>query len=191
MTKVSRFTLLSLAIALLLIPSFGFAQTSANTGAIMGTVTDTTGAVLPGVTVTVTGPSLQGSRTVTTDAKGEYIVPLLPPGSYRAEYSLSGLKSVVQQNIGVNATVTSKQDAKLSLGVAETVTVTANRIVVDPTQTTQQQSFKEDHRKYAAIGQQGRSYQTVLSQAAGSAGPNGTTGPGGGGNPQVFGSNQG
>lgn len=191
MTKFSRFTMLSLAIALLLVPSFGFAQTSANTGAIMGTVTDTTGAVLPGVTVTVTGPSLQGSRTVTSDTKGDYIVPLLPPGSYQAEYSLSGLKSVVQKNITVNATVTTQQNAKLALGVSETMTVSASRIVVDPTQTTQQQSFKEDHLKYAAIGQQGRSYQTVLSQAAGSAGPNGSTGPGGGGNPQVFGSNLG
>jgi hypothetical protein len=189
MTKFSRFTLLSLAIALLLVPSFGFAQTSANTGAIMGTVTDTSGGVLPGVTVTVTSPNFQGSRTAVTDAKGDYVLPLLPPGTYKAEYSLTGLKTVVQTGIGVNATVSTKQDAKLSLGVSETMTVSANRIVVDPTQTTQQQAFKEDHLKYAAIGQQGRSYQSVLSQAAGSAGPNGTTGPGGGGNPQVFGSN--
>jgi hypothetical protein len=191
MTKFFRFTSLSLAIALLLVPSFGFAQTSANTGAIFGTVTDTSGGVLPGVTVTVTSPNFQGSRTAVTDAKGEYVLPLLPPGTYKAEYSLTGLKTVVQTGIGVNATVSTKQDAKLSLGVAETMTITANRIVVDPTQTTQQQSFKTDHLKYAAIGQQGRSYQTVLSQAAGSAGPNGANGPGGGGNPQVFGSNQG
>ena len=189
MTKFSRFTLLSLAIALLLIPSFGFAQTSANTGAIVGTVTDTSGGVLPGVTVTVTGPNLQGSRVSTTDSKGEYLIPLLPPGTYKAEYSLTGLKTVVQQGITVNATVSSKQDAKLALGVSETMTVSANRIVVDPTQTTTQQAFKEEHLKYAAIGQQGRSYQSVLAQAAGSAGPNGSTGPGGGGNPQVFGSN--
>ena len=191
MTKFSRFTLLSLAIVGLLIPSFGFAQTTANTGAIIGTVTDSSGGVLPGVTVTVTGPSLQGSRTSTTDAKGEYLVPLLPPGTYKAEYALSGLKTVVQQGIVVNATVSSKQDAKLALGVSETMTVTASQIVVDPTQTTQQQAFKEDHLKYAAIGQQGRTYQSVLAQAAGSAGQNATTGSGGGGNPQVFGSNQG
>jgi Carboxypeptidase regulatory-like domain/TonB dependent receptor/TonB-dependent Receptor Plug Domain len=189
MTKFSRFTLLSLAIALLLVPSFGFAQTSSNTGAIMGTVTDTSGGVLPGVTVTVTSPQFQGSRTAVTDAKGEYVLPLLPPGTYKAEYSLTGLKTVVQTGIGVNATVSTRQDAKLSLGVSETMTVSASRVVVDPTQTTTQQAFKEDHLKYAAIGQQGRSYQSVLSQAAGSAGPNGSTGPGGGGNPQVFGSN--
>src|SRR6266542_2067813 len=191
MTEFSRFTLLSLAIALLLVPSFGFAQTSSYTGAIVGTVTDTSGAVLPGVTVTVTSPNFQGSRTAVTDAKGEYVLPLLPPGTYKAEYALTGLKTVVQTGIGVNATVSTKQDAKLSLGVAETMTVQASRVVVDPTQTTQQQAFKEDHLKYAAIGQQGRTYQTVLSQAAGSAGPNGANGPGGGGNPNVFGSNAG
>jgi Carboxypeptidase regulatory-like domain/TonB dependent receptor-like, beta-barrel/TonB-dependent Receptor Plug Domain len=191
MTKFSRFTLLSLAIVGLLVPSFGFAQTSANTGAIVGTVTDSSGGVLPGVTVTVTGPNLQGSRTAVTDAKGEYVIPILPPGTYKAEYSLTGLKSVVQNGIVVNATVSSKQDAKMAVGVSETMTVTASQIVVDPTQTTTQQAFKEEHLKYAAIGQQGRSYQSVLAQAAGSAGPNASTGAGGGGNPQVFGSNQG
>src|SRR4051812_39603553 len=122
MTKFSRFTLLSLAIAALLVPSFGFAQTSSNTGAIMGTVTDTSGGVLPGVTVTVTSPQFQGSRTAVTDAKGEYVLPLLPPGTYRAEYSLTGLKSVVQTGIAVNATVSTRQDAKLALGVSETMT---------------------------------------------------------------------
>src|SRR3954451_15399230 len=98
MKKFSRFTLLSLAIALLLFPSFGFAQTSSTTGAIEGTVTDTSGGVLPGVTVSVTSPQLQGTRTATTDTKGTYVLPLLPPGTYKAEFSLSGLKSVVQQN---------------------------------------------------------------------------------------------
>jgi Carboxypeptidase regulatory-like domain len=191
MKKFSRFTLLSLAIALLLIPSFGFAQTS-TTGAITGTVTDTSGAVLPGVTVTVTSPQLQGSRTATTDAKGEYVLPLLPPGTYKAEYSLSGLKSVVQQNINVGLSQTTKQDAKLSMAAAsETITVSGSRVVVDPTQTTSQQNFKEEHLKYATIGQAGRTYQSVLGQAAGSGGPNGSTGPGGGGNPQVMGSNLG
>jgi hypothetical protein len=192
MMKFSRFTLLFLAIALLLVPSFGFAQTSSTTGAIIGNVTDTSGGVLPGVTVTVTSPQLQGTRTTTTDAKGDYVLPLLPPGTYKAEYSLSGLKSVVQQNIIVSLTQVTKQDAKLAMAAAsETITVSGSRLVVDPTQTTQQQNFKEDHLKYASIGQAGRSYQSVLSQAAGSGGPNGTGGPGGGGNPQVFGSNLG
>src|SRR5437764_4437525 len=136
MTKFSRFTLLSLAIALLLVPSFGFAQTSSTTGAIIGTITDTSGGVLPGVTATVTSPQLQGSRTATTDTKGEYVLPLLPPGTYKAEYSLSGLKSVVQQNIVVNLTQMTRQDAKLAMAAAaETITVSGNRVVVDPTQT--------------------------------------------------------
>src|SRR5437762_9663824 len=131
MTKFSRFTLLSLAIALLLVPSFGFAQSSSTTGALYGTVTDTSGGVLPGVTVTVTSPQLQGSRTATTDAKGDYVLPLLPPGTYRADFSLSGLKPVAQTGISVNVGQNTKQDAKLSLGaVTETVTVTASTVVV-------------------------------------------------------------
>jgi hypothetical protein len=183
--------LLSLAIAALLIPSFGFAQTSANTGAIMGTVTDTSGAPLPGVTVTGSGPYLQGTRVDTTDAQGNYLLSLLPPGKYRVEFTLTGLKSVVHENVNVAAALRTGDNAQLSLGVSETMTVTASQVVVDPTQTTTQQTFKEEHLKYAAIGQAGRSYQSVLSQAAGSAGPNATGGSGGGGNPQVFGSNLG
>jgi len=183
MTKFSRFTLLSLAIVGLLIPSFGFAQTSSTQGAIIGTVTDTSGGVLPGVTVTVTSPQLQGSRTATTDAKGDFVLPLLPPGVYKADFTLSGLKTVSQTGIVVNVGQNTKQDAKLALGaVTESMTVTASSIVVDPTETTTQQNFKEDHLKYATIGQAGRSYQTVLGQAPGAAG---------GSNPQVMGSNLG
>jgi hypothetical protein len=65
-----------------------FAQQT--TGSIVGTVTDDTGAVLPGATVTVSGPTIVGSQTATTSDKGLYRVAALPPGDYTLEVTMSG-----------------------------------------------------------------------------------------------------
>jgi outer membrane receptor protein involved in Fe transport len=166
-----------------------FAQTSRTTGAIQGRVTDGSGAPLPGVTVTITGPALQGPRTAVTDTTGEYALPVLPPGKYNVEFALSGIQSVIRSNVTVGLNQTTKLDVPMKIGISEAITVTANTVVIDPTQSTQQQNFAQDHLKYAVVGSAGRTYQSVLAQAAGSAGGNGSTGPGGGGNPQVSGAN--
>ncbi len=179
MPRLFRFTLFALVILALMVPSV-FAQTSNTTGALIGIVTDQGGAPLPGVTVTVTGTTLQGSRTAVTDPQGEYLLPVLPPGVYRAEYALQGIKSQVRDKITVSLSQTTKQNVQMQLAVSETVIVTANSVVIDPTQTTQQTNLKEDHLKYTAVGSANRTYQGVLQQAAGVAG---------GGNPQVAGAN--
>jgi hypothetical protein len=175
----SRVAIAILAV-LTLLPMTAFAAT---TGNIIGVVTDNTGAVLPGVTVTVTGPNLQGSRTAVTNEAGEYHINLLPPGNYRVEYALSGLNTITRDNVRVSLDQNTRTDVSLAMGaVAEAITVTADAVVVDPTQTTVQQNFGTQHLKYAAIGTAGRSYQTVLSQAPGVTG---------GSNPNVLGSNLG
>src|SRR5258706_9749414 len=163
MSRFTRFSLLALLIVLL-VPA-GFAQVSNTTGALIGHVTDQAGAVLPGVTVTVTGTTLQGSRTAVTDPTGEYVLPLLPPGTYHAEYALSGIKSQVRANITVSLQQKTEINVQMQLAVTETVTVTASQVVIDPTQTTQQTNLKEDHLKYTAVGSANRTYQGVLQQA--------------------------
>ncbi|HEX6976016.1 MAG TPA: TonB-dependent receptor, partial [Vicinamibacterales bacterium] len=156
---------------------------AATTGNMFGLVTDASGAALPGVTVTVTSPQLQGSRSAVTDAKGEYQLSLLPPGTYRVEFALGGFDTIVKQNIKISLDTTTRQDATMALGaVTEAITVTAEAVVVDPTQTTVQQNFGTQHLKYATIGSAGRSYQSVLAQAPGVVGT---------GNPQVMGANLG
>ena len=160
MTKLFRLCSLVLALAILLAPA-GFAQTSINTGALAGTVTDGN-SPLPGVTVTVTSPVLIGSRTAVTEADGSYTIPLLPPGSYHAEYSLSGVQSQVRDNVRINATQTTPLNVAMALSVSETVTVTASQIVVDPTQTQQTTNLKEDRLKYSSVGSANRSYQSAL-----------------------------
>jgi hypothetical protein len=165
---------------LTLLPLTAFAAT---TGNLFGVVTDNTGAVLPGVTVTITGPTLQGSRQSVTNERGEYTLSLIPPGVYSLEASLAGMQSTTQNNVRVSLDSTTREDLQMGMGaVAEAITVTADAVVVDPTQTTVQQNFGTQHLKYAAIGTAGRSYQTVLAQAPGVTG---------GANPNVLGSNQG
>lgn len=165
---------------LTLLPITAFAAT---TGNLTGVVTDGTGAALPGVTVTVTSPQLQGQRSAVTDAEGKYTLSLLPPGTYHAEFALGGFDTVSRENIRVSVDTTTPLNATMALGaVSEAITVTAEAVVVDPTQTVLQQNFGAQQLKYATIGTAGRSYQTVLQQAPGVAG---------GSNPQVMGANLG
>ncbi|MGN6185953.1 MAG: TonB-dependent receptor [Thermoanaerobaculia bacterium] len=169
-----------LALLLLLAPLSAFA---AVTGNLFGVVTDDSGAVLPGVTVTVRSPQLQGTRDTVTNAQGEYNLQLLPPGTYSVEFTLEGLKPVTREGVQVQLDQTTKINATLSMGaVTEAITVTADAVVVDPTQTTVQQNFSTEHLEYASIGSAGRSYQSVVQQAPGVAG---------GANPQVMGANLG
>jgi hypothetical protein len=180
--KLSRRCLIITTI-LLCITSAAVAQVSRTTGALTGIVTDgIQGNPMPGVTVTVTSPQLQGTRDAVTDAQGQYTLPLLPPGTYTATYALSGLRTITRENITVNLNQTTKVNVPMQIEVSETVTVSGNRVVVDPTQTQTQQNFKQEHLEYGVVGAANRSYQNVLFQAAGTA-----AGTGGGSNPMVSG----
>src|SRR5829696_7814779 len=94
------------------------------TGTLVGTVTSD-GNPLPGVTVTVTSPALQGSRTAVTGAAGGYHFPALPPGDYTVIFDLTGLQRIEQSSV-VGLSQTARADAEMTLtGVAEEITVTA------------------------------------------------------------------
>jgi outer membrane receptor for ferrienterochelin and colicin len=174
-----------LAVVALLIPGMVLAQTSRTTGAITGTVTDTSGAALPGVTVTVTSPNLQGTRTEVTDAAGTFSVPSLPPGTYKVDYALSGVKNAAKENLIVHAQQTTSANMQMSMAMSDTITVNASQVVVDPTQAASVTTLDEQHLKYTSVGSANRSYQAALLQAPGVAmSTSGTSG-----NPQVSGSN--
>lgn len=86
---------LFLAVAMLVLASAaGMAQTT--TGTIRGRVVDAQGLALPGVTVNVTSPNLQGVRTVVTEANGDYIVAQLPPGTYTIAFELAGFETLTK-----------------------------------------------------------------------------------------------
>ena len=69
------------------------AAAQSTTGTISGRVVDTQGLPVPGVTVTATSPNLQGQRQTVTSENGDYILTLLPPGTYTLTYELSGFET--------------------------------------------------------------------------------------------------
>jgi len=105
---------------------------SRETGAITGTVVDETGTPLPGVTVTISGPSLMGTRTYVTDARGVFRFPALPPGTYTIKAELQGFTTVINENVRLTTTTTLTIDLVMKqAAVAEEMTVVAKAPTVD------------------------------------------------------------
>src|SRR5690349_20001586 len=109
-----------------------FSAAQVTTGTINGRVNDASGAVIPGVTVSLTSPVIQGVRTALTDEAGNYRFLLLPPGTYRVAYELPGFQKLVRDGIIVEVTKTATLNVALGVAsVADTVTVTGESPVVD------------------------------------------------------------
>src|SRR5262249_4654332 len=114
--------LVCVVLFIILVPSL-MAQT-AGTGALTGRVTDPTGAVVPGVTITAVSSDTGQSRTLTTGEDGSYNVNLLPPGNYRVRFEIAGFKAVEVPSVKVNVTETTVLDRTLEVGAqAEAVRV--------------------------------------------------------------------
>ena len=110
-------------VSLLAMAAIATAQ-GVQTGELMGTVTDSGGLVLPGVTITVKSPALQGLRTVVSDENGSYVIRALPPGTYEVTFELSGMATKTQQTV-IELGRQSVANISLSVGgVQESVTVT-------------------------------------------------------------------
>ena len=122
---------------LLTISGSAAAQTAGGTGVISGTVTDNTKAMLPGVTVTVSGSAAMGTPSAVTRENGTFRVPSLPPGEYTVQFELTGFGTVIREGIrvGVGFTATVNVDLNVA-GVSESVTVSGQSPVVDVTNTT-------------------------------------------------------
>jgi len=114
-------------------------------GRINGTVTDNTGAVLPGVTVTVSSPALIQPQVQVTGAEGDYRFLALPPGTYEVAFELTGFASVKREGIRVviNQTLTVDQQMQVAT-LQETVTVTGASPIVDTSTTTMGTNFTKE-----------------------------------------------
>lgn len=113
-------------------PSVAAGQ-AASTASIAGSVTDSTGAVLPGVTVEAASPALiEGVRAAVTDGQGAYRIVALPPGTYSVTFSLPGFQTLRREGIELSTGFTAPANAELAVGaVEETITVTGASPVVD------------------------------------------------------------
>ncbi|HEY1306139.1 MAG TPA: carboxypeptidase regulatory-like domain-containing protein [Vicinamibacterales bacterium] len=130
-----------LAVWTVFLPSAVLAQAS-----ITGTVKDTSGAVLPGVTVDVTSPVLiEKTRTSVTDASGRYQIVDLRPGSYVVTFSLAGFNTVKRDGVTLSGSTVANVDGEMRVGsLQETITVTGETPVVDIRSTTQQRVLNSE-----------------------------------------------
>jgi hypothetical protein len=135
-------------------------------GAIQGKVTDETGALLPGVTVSIKSPALQLPQldTVTT-ADGSYRFTDVPIGTYRVQYELSGFQTLVREDIKVSAGFVARLDIQLKVGaLAETVTVSGISPIIDTSTTVGITSFSKETLEAAPTT---RAWAEVLAMAPG------------------------
>ncbi len=127
MVRIFSAALLCLALA-----APAFAQSQAANGAIEGTVVDSSGAVLPGVTVAITNLDTGTGRTVVTNDKGLYRALLLPLGPYRVVAELQGFKKFEQVGIQLSVGEAAVVNVTLVVGaVSETITVNADSPLID------------------------------------------------------------
>ncbi len=129
---------------LVLLPASAWAQ--GETGTIAGVVKDTTGAVMPGVTVEASSPALiEKVRVVTTDAQGQYKVIDLRTGTYTVTFTLTGFNTLRREGIELSAGFTATVNGDLRVGsLEETITVSGQAPVVDVQNVLQQKVMTRD-----------------------------------------------
>src|SRR5947207_4338321 len=116
---------------------------ASTTGSINGKVADSSGGVLPGVTVSATSPSSMGVQSSVTDTGGNYRFPALPPGTYTVTFELPGFNTLKREGIIITMGFTAAVNVQLQVAsVQETVTVTGDSPVIDTSNTRVQQNFK-------------------------------------------------
>src|SRR5947209_10921087 len=151
-------------------------------GSIEGTVTDTSGGVVPGAEVKVTGTENGLVRSTTTNDLGAYSVTELPGGLYSVTVSKTGYKGAALKGVQVTVGTSQRVDAKLATGSnTEVVTVNADVPLIESTSNTMGGTIEELQLKEIPIN--GRDYTKVLVMTPGA------TGDGGGGSdsPGLFG----
>ena len=102
------------------------------TGNIVGVVSDSTGAVIPGATLTLSSVAIQGTRSTVSDSSGGYRFTLLPPGTYTVTYKLEGFATLIREGVLVGVGRTSTINVAMQVAaLSDAVTVTGETPVVD------------------------------------------------------------
>lgn len=161
---------------------------ASETGEIKGRVTDEKGEFLPGVSISLRSPSLQGVRTGLTSLKGEFHFPLLPVGTYRLTAELGGFPAVVQDNIIVRLGRVTDLNLTLFLStLTEEITVTAPVPLIDTTSTDTSYTITAEDMATSPV--QNRSVADLVKFAPGVTGVRANTrdGSGNGGLPSFRG----
>jgi len=141
--RLNRLTVLCLCVTLLAIAAPTFAQEFR--GRINGVVTDNTGAVLPGVTVTASSPALIQPQVQVSGGDGGFRFLALPPGVYNIDFELTGFNTVKRENVRVVINQTMTVDMQMQVAtLQETVTVTGASPIVDTSTTAMGTNFTKE-----------------------------------------------
>ena len=112
-------------------------------GTLRGVVQDSTGGVVPGAQVSVSDVSTNDTRTLTSDARGTWVLPNLKPGTYRIVVTLDGFKTAALDNVKLDVQAVRDVEIKLEVGTAaETVTVSGQAAAVEVTSSTMSQTIE-------------------------------------------------
>jgi hypothetical protein len=149
----------ALCVSVLMLPAIVWAQAT-----ITGTARDTSGAVLPGVTVEATSPALiERVRSVVTDSTGQYRIVDLRPGTYVVTFALPGFSTVKREGVELSGAFTATINAELPVGTLEqAVTVTGESPVVDVKSARREQVVNRDLLTSIPSA---RTYQTMVALA--------------------------
>ena len=162
--------LAALILSVLLVPASAWGQVLY--GSLVGNVTDSNGAAIPGAKVDITNVATGGVSTTTTDDRGAYSVSDLQIGIYKVSISKSSFKTTVKDGVRIDANKTLRFDAELEVGgVEETVLVAATQDVALQTDRADVNITKTDREvnNLPLFGSLGRNYQTLLSLIPGTA----------------------
>ena len=144
----------------LLLPIFAFAQEAA----LSGVVTDSTGAVLPGVTVTAVNQASGNTFTGVTDGRGAYQIPIRV-GTYKVTTELTGFRTLTRDGIEVLVGQTATVDMRMSAGAAETITVTAETPLVETSKSAVSGNISP--RQIEELPSNGRNWMSLALLAPG------------------------
>ena len=157
---MKRILIFGAVAAFLSVGQFSHAQT-ANTGALVGTVTDASGAVVPGAQIVATNNATGQATSALSNAQGYYQVPLLPPGNYSVDASRNGFKAADFDHVTVQVTETATLNVKLQVGaVSQKVVVNSNAEQLNTTDA--QLGNVVDSRFISTLPLSSRNYLQIL-----------------------------
>jgi len=159
-----------LCFCLVLISGVSLFAQSSGTGAFTGTVKDSSGSVMPNVTVTATSNDTGQKRSVTTGAGGAYTIPLLLPGTYRVRFEANGFKTVEVPSATVVVSEAETLDRTMELG-AQTQVVTVTGQVTGIETATSTIGTDITSQTVSGLPLNTRNYTQILGLAPGSSAP--------------------
>jgi hypothetical protein len=135
-------------------------------GTIVGTVTDSSGAVVPGATVKITDEATAATRTTTTNDQGYYVIPSLRPSTYSVSVTASGFATFIQKGVGLGADQNATVNSTLALQKSsESIEVSADAALVNTTTATNSEVV--DTRRVTDLPLNGRNAASLLTVVAG------------------------